>query len=79
LVRVWQGLDRLPQLIDQRLAVANFSPFLDTGQSIPQRQQPLATEQGDVQFLLRFVTVISPSLTVAGASRQSVIPSLPMI
>jgi hypothetical protein len=41
------------QVIDQRLAVANLPPFLDTGQSIPQCQQPLAAKSGCVQLLLR--------------------------
>jgi hypothetical protein len=53
LVRVRQGLDRRPQLIDQRIAIADLLSLLDTGQSIPQRQQPLAAELGCVQFLIR--------------------------
>src|SRR6516162_9472597 len=43
-LRLRQGLDRRPQLIDQRPAVANLPPFLDTRESIPQRQQTLAAE-----------------------------------
>jgi hypothetical protein len=39
------SLDRRPQMIDQRLAVANFPALFDTGQSIPQCQQPLAAER----------------------------------
>jgi hypothetical protein len=35
-------------VIDQRLAVANFPPFLDTGQSVP-----LAAERRSVQSLFR--------------------------
>ena len=34
-----------PQLIDQLPAIAHLLPRFDTGQSIPQRQQPLATER----------------------------------
>jgi len=55
-VRLWLGvrqqLDRRPQLIDQRLAVANFPPPFDTGQSIPQRQKLLTAEPGCMQFLV---------------------------
>jgi hypothetical protein len=50
---VWQGLDCRPQLIDQRVAVANLLSLFDTGQSVPQRQQPLGAEQGSVQILIR--------------------------
>src|SRR6516164_5466867 len=54
-LRLWvrQRLDGRPQLIDQRLAVANLPPFLDTGQSIPQCQQSLAAEWRCVQLLVR--------------------------
>jgi hypothetical protein len=48
-----QGLDCRPQLIDQRVAVANFLSLFDTGQSVPQRQQPLGAERGSVQLLIR--------------------------
>ena len=48
-----QRLDRRPQLIDQRSAVADFPALFDIGQSVPQRQQPLAAEPGRVQFLVR--------------------------
>src|SRR5580693_6218060 len=50
---VRQGLDCRPQLIDQRLAVANLLSLFDTGQSVPQRQQPLGAERGSVQLLVR--------------------------
>src|SRR6516165_3437379 len=50
---VWKGLDRRPQLIDQRIPVADFSPLFDTGQSIRQCQQLPAIERGGVQFLIR--------------------------
>src|ERR1700751_1097986 len=50
--RVWQGLDGRPQPIDQGPAVADLLPLFDTGQSIPQCQQPLAAERSGVQFLL---------------------------
>src|ERR1700719_240301 len=53
LVRVGQLLDRRPQLIDQCVAVADLLPLLDTGQRVPQRQQPLAAELGGMQFLVR--------------------------
>jgi hypothetical protein len=76
-LRVWQGLDRRPQVIDQCAAIAELLPLLDPGQSIPQCQQPLAAERSGVQLFE--VTAISPSFTVAGASRDSVIPSLPMM
>src|SRR5437868_4345920 len=53
LVGVGQCLHRRPQLIDQRVAVADLLTLLDIGQSVPQRQQPLAAELGCVQFLVR--------------------------
>jgi hypothetical protein len=47
------AMPRRPQLIDQRVAVANpFFPF-DTGQSVPQCQQPFAAERGGMQFFFR--------------------------
>jgi hypothetical protein len=49
--RLGQGLDRRPQLINRR-AIADLYPLGDAGQSVPQRQQPLAGERGGVQFLL---------------------------
>src|SRR6202040_3425372 len=49
---VRQGLDCRPQLIDQRIAVANFLSLFDAGQSVPQRQQPLAAKSGSVQLLV---------------------------
>jgi hypothetical protein len=50
---VWQDLDCRPHLIDQRVAVANLLSLFDTGQSVPQRQQPLGAERGGVQILIR--------------------------
>src|SRR6202030_4846899 len=50
---VRQGLDGRPQLIDQRIAVANFLSLFDIGQSVPQRQQPLGAERSRVQLLIR--------------------------
>src|SRR4029077_10657285 len=52
-LRVRQQFDCRPQLIDQRVAVANLLPLFDTGQSVPQRQQPLGAERGSVQLLIR--------------------------
>src|SRR4051794_34876637 len=52
-LRIRQRLDCRPQLIDQRIAVANFVSLLDAGQSVPQCQQPLAAERGSVQLLVR--------------------------
>jgi hypothetical protein len=51
-LRIRQCLDRRPRLIDQRVAVADLSALFDIGQSVPQRQQPLAVEPGRVQFLV---------------------------
>ena len=48
-----QQFDCRPQLIDQRVAVANLLSLFDTGQRVPQRQQPLGAERGRVQFLIR--------------------------
>jgi hypothetical protein len=50
---VGQRLDRRPQLIDQRIAIADFASLFDIGQSVPQRQQLLAAEPGRMQFLTR--------------------------
>src|SRR6266850_4615021 len=47
-----QQFDGRPQLIDQRVAVANLPSLFDTGQSVPQRQQPLGAERSSMQFLL---------------------------
>src|SRR5580700_8481445 len=52
-LRVRQGLDCRPQLIEQRIAVANLLSLFDPGQSVPQRQQPLGAERGSVQLLVR--------------------------
>src|SRR6202035_4022861 len=52
-LRVRQGLDCRPQLIDQRIAIANLLSLFDTGQSVPQRQQPLGAERSSVQLLIR--------------------------
>ena len=51
-LRVRQQFNRRPQLIDQRIAVANFLALFDTGQSVPQRQQPLGAEWGSMQLLI---------------------------
>ena len=48
-----QQFDRRPQLIDQRIAVANSPSLCGTGQSVPQRQQPLGAKRGSVQLLIR--------------------------
>jgi hypothetical protein len=48
-----QRLDCRPQLVDQRRAIPDLFPLLDTGQCIPQPQQSFAAEPGDLQFLLR--------------------------
>jgi hypothetical protein len=50
---VRQGLDCRPQLIDQRVAVANLLSLFDAGQSVPQRQQPLGAERRRAQILIR--------------------------
>jgi len=50
---VRQGLDCQPQLIDQRIAVANLLSLFDAGQSVPQRQQPLGADRSNVQLLVR--------------------------
>src|SRR5215813_13885735 len=34
-------------------SIADLFPLFDTGQSIPQSQQPLAVQRGGVQFLVR--------------------------
>jgi hypothetical protein len=60
---VRQGLDCRPQLIDERIAVANLLSLFDTGQSVPQRQQPLGAERGAARNSSFDATVISPSLT----------------
>src|SRR6516162_9109763 len=52
-LRVRQRLNGQPQLIDQRLAVADPPPLFDAGKSVPECQQPLAAKRGGVQFLFR--------------------------
>jgi hypothetical protein len=52
-VRVRQGLNRRPQLIDKRIAVADLRLLLDTRERIPHRQQALAAEPSGVQLLPR--------------------------
>ena len=47
-VRVRQRFNAGPQLIDQRLAIADFPPLFDTGQRIPQCQEPLAAKRRGV-------------------------------
>jgi hypothetical protein len=49
-LRIRQPFDRRPQLIDQRIAVANSPSLCDIGQSVPQCQQLLAAERSSVQF-----------------------------
>jgi len=67
-----------PQPIDQGPAVADRPPLFDTGQSVPQRQQPLAAERRSVQF--RFLRDRNlAAIDGGGVSRQSVIPSLPIM
>src|SRR4029077_3414683 len=51
--RIRQPFDRRPQLIDQRIAVANSPSLCDTGQSVPQCQQLLTAERSRVQFRVR--------------------------
>jgi hypothetical protein len=77
LIGVRQGLDRRPQLIDQRVAVTDFLSLLDIGQSVPSASNrlPLSWAACNSSFE---ATTISPLFTAAGASLQRVIPSLPM-
>src|SRR3984893_13845268 len=73
---VRQGLDCRPKLIDQRLAVANLLSLFDTGQSVPQRQQPLGAERSSVQLHIRCngkLAVIDSPRRLA-AQRDSVLP-----
>src|SRR5439155_26381125 len=75
-LRVRQHFNRRPQLIDQRVAVANFLSLFDTGQRVPQRQQPLGAEWGSMQLLIRSdgnLAVIDCRGRLA-AQRTSVIP-----
>ena len=73
-----QHLDCRPQLIDQRVAVAYLLSLFDTGQSVPQASNRLALSGAACNSSFE-ATAISPSLSVAGALRHSVIPSLPMM
>ena len=68
---------RLPTTADRR-AVADLLALLDTGQSVPQRQQPLPLSWAACNSAFD-ATTVSPSLTTAGGSPHSVIPSLPII
>ena len=76
--RIRQRLNGRPQVIDQRLAVADPPALFGTGQSVPQCYQPLAAERSGVQFLFRRdgnLAVIDCGWNLAA----SVIPSLPMM
>ena len=77
-LRVRQGLNRRPQLIDQLIAAADLPAFLIPGTAFhnPKSRLPLKGAACDSSCE---ATAISPSLAVAGASRHSVIPSLPII
>jgi hypothetical protein len=75
LVGVRQGLNHQPQLINMRVAVADFPALFDIGQSVPQRQQ-LSRVACSSSF---DTTTISRSFTAIGGSRQRMIPSLPMM
>jgi hypothetical protein len=46
--RVRQHLDRRPQFVDQSVAVTDLPALLETGQSIPKCQEPLAATLGSV-------------------------------
>ena len=74
-LRVRQGLNRRPQLIDQLIAAADLPAFFDTGHSIPQCQEPL-TAKGAACDSSCEATAISP-FTGCGrcvaAQRDSVI------
>ena len=62
-----KALDCRPQLIDQRVAVANLLSLFDIGQSVPQRQQPLGAERSRVQLLIR----CNGNLAVVDCCRRS--------
>jgi hypothetical protein len=51
--RIGENLQRRPQAIDQRLAIANLAQSLDTGQAVPQGQQPLSAEPRCAQLVER--------------------------
>src|ERR1700731_1570111 len=72
---VRQGLDCRPQLIDQRVAVANLLSLFDAGQSIPQRQQALGAERGRVQLLVR----CNGNLAVVDCCRRSAAQRDPVV
>src|SRR3984893_16799811 len=72
---VRQGLDCRPQLIDQRIAVANFFSLFDIGQSVPQRQQPLGAERRCVQLLVR----CKGNLAVVDCCRRSAAQRDPVV
>src|ERR1700750_1091423 len=76
--RLGQGLDRRPQLINQRRAITDLSALFDTGQSVPQCQSRLPLSEAACSSSFE-ATAISPSAIVTGISRQSVIPSLAMM
>src|SRR6516164_10173710 len=74
-LRVRQHFDCRPQLIDQRVAVANLPSLWDARQSVPQRQQRLGAERGSVQLLVRcngYLAVIDCRRRLA-AQRDSVV------
>jgi hypothetical protein len=77
-LRLRQDFNCRPQLIDQRVTVADFLALLDIGQSVPERSSRLPLSRAACNSSLD-ATTISPSLTAAGGSRHRVIPSLPMM
>jgi hypothetical protein len=75
---VRQGLGCRPELIDQRIAVANFLSLFDTGQSVLQRQQPLGAERSSMQLLIRSDCNLAV-IDCRGRLAAQVIPSVPMM
>src|SRR5947208_3232529 len=52
-LRIRHGFQRRPQAIDQRLAIADLAQPIDTGQAVPQGEQPLAVEPSGAQLVER--------------------------
>jgi hypothetical protein len=53
-LRIGESLQRRPHAIDQRLTISDLAQSVGTGQTVPQGEQPLATEPCGAQFKISF-------------------------
>jgi hypothetical protein len=77
-LRIRQHLDCRPQLIDQRLAIADLLRFSTPGRAFHSASSCFAADPGGVQFLARRDDNLA-LIHCCRRLRQRVIPSLPMM